>query len=115
VVIERSLATFHGFGMGDGIRVQVGEKMYESRVDGVAVSPEWLIITANPDYFVPEKGSVGVVFTNLARVSDALGFTMVNDLLFRFEPGVDRRAVTAAVVERLARLNLERVIPKEII
>lgn len=112
-VIERSLAMFHGVKVGDRIRVQVGEKVYESRVDGVAVSPEYLITTANPDYFVPEKGSLGVVFTGLARVSDALGFTMVNDLLVRFDPGADRRGVRDAVVEQLARLNLERAILKE--
>ncbi|MBI3824585.1 MAG: FtsX-like permease family protein [Candidatus Rokubacteria bacterium] len=112
-VVERSLATFHGFGVGDRIRVQVGEKTYESRIDGVVISPEWLIVTANPDYFVPEKGSVGVVFTSLTRVSDALGFTMVNDLLFRLDPGADARAVKDAVITRVGRLNLERVIAKE--
>src|SRR5207302_4109000 len=39
-------------------------------------------------------------------------FTMVNDLLFSFEPGADPRMVQEAVVTRLTRLNLERVIPK---
>jgi putative ABC transport system permease protein len=108
-VIERSLAAYHGFKVGDRIRVQVGEKVYDSRVDGVVLSPEHLVTTANPDYLVPEKGSLGVVFTGLARVSDALGFTMVNDLLFRFAPGADPDTVRAAVVTRLAKLNLERV------
>jgi len=108
-VIERSLAEFHGYRVGDRIRMQVGEKIYDSRIDGVAISPEHLVTTANPDYLLPEKGSVGVVFTSLARVSDALGFTMVNDLLVRFEPGADPDAVRAALLTRLARLNLERV------
>ena len=108
-VIERSLAEFHGFRVGDRIRLQVGEKVYDNRIDGVAISPEHLVTTANPDYLLPEKGSVGVVFTNLARVSDALGFTMVNDLLVRFEPGADPVAVRDALLTRLARLNLERV------
>jgi len=112
-IIERSLAMFHGFRVGDRIRVQVGEKTYESRIDGAAFSPEYMITAANPEYLVPEKGSVGVVFTGLARVSDSLGFTMVNDLLFRFEPGADPRATREAVVARLSKLNLERVIPKE--
>ncbi|MFQ5897434.1 MAG: FtsX-like permease family protein [Candidatus Methylomirabilia bacterium] len=112
-VIERSLALYHGFKVGDRLRVQVGEKIYESRIEGVALSPEYLVTTANPDYVIPEKGAMGVVFANLARVSDSLGFTMVNDLLFRFEPAADPRVVTDAVVERLGRLNLERVMPKE--
>ncbi len=111
-IIERSLATFHALRLGDRIRVRVGEKVYESRIDGVAISPEYLITTANPAYLVPEKGSLGVVFTTLARVSDALGFTMVNDLLIRLKPGADPQATRDAVVQRLAKLNLERVIPK---
>jgi len=112
-VVERSLAIYHDFAVGDRIRVKVGEKTYDSRVDGVVVSPEYLITTANPDYLLPEKGSLGVIFTSLDRVSDSLGFTMVNDLLFRFEPGADPRAVREAVTGRLAKLNLERVMPKQ--
>ncbi|MFQ5830126.1 MAG: FtsX-like permease family protein [Candidatus Methylomirabilia bacterium] len=112
-VIERSLARYHGLEVGDRIRVRVGARIYDSRVDGVARSPEYLVTTANPDYVIPEKGALGVVFANLARVSDSLGFTMVNDLLFRFEPGAEPGAVQQAVLERLGRLNLERVIPRE--
>jgi putative ABC transport system permease protein len=112
-VIERSLAVSHGFTVGDRIRVRVGEKLYESRIDGVAISPEYLLTAANADYVVPEKGALGVVFTGLGRVSDAIGFTMVNDLLFRFEPGADPSGVTAAILARLGRLSLERVQPRE--
>src|SRR5436309_12636769 len=38
-VVDRSLAMFHGFRVGDRLRMQVGEKTYESRIDGVVVSP----------------------------------------------------------------------------
>jgi putative ABC transport system permease protein len=113
VVIERSLAIYHGFNVGDRISVKVGAKTYESRIDGVVLSPEYLTAAANPDYVIPEKGALGVVFGNLARVSDALGFTMVNDLLFRFDPGSDRDAVKAAVLARLQALNLERVMARD--
>ncbi|HUK64917.1 MAG TPA: FtsX-like permease family protein, partial [Dongiaceae bacterium] len=112
-VIDRSLGAFHGFRVGDRIRVQVGEKVYDSRIDGVVVSPEYLITTANPDYFVPERGALGAVFTDIARIGDALGFTMVNDVLIGFEPGADPRRVTEAVIERLGRVNIERVIPMQ--
>jgi putative ABC transport system permease protein len=112
-VIERSLALYHDFRVGDRIQVRVGDKVYASRIDGVAVSPEYLATAANADYVVPEKGALGVVFTGLGRISDAIGFTMVNDLLFRFEPGADHRVVTEAILEALGRLNLERVQERE--
>ncbi len=112
-VIERSLAHYHDIRVRDRVRMRVGETVYESRVDGIAVSPEYLFTTTNPDYVIPEKGAFGVVFGNLARVSNSLGFTMVNDLVFDFQPGADHRAVEQAVMDRLGRLNLERVIPRE--
>jgi putative ABC transport system permease protein len=112
VVAERSLRDHHGVKPGDPIRVKVGEKIYDSIVRGVAFSPEFLTTSSNPDYFIPEKGGLGVVFANLRRVSDVLGFTMVNDLVFRYADGADAEATQAAILERLAKLNIERVIPQ---
>ena len=86
-VIERSLARYHGFALGDRIQVTVGRKTYDSRIDGIVSSPEYLVTTANPEFLVPERGSFGVVFSGIDRVSDVLGFTMVNDLLFRWRSG----------------------------
>ncbi len=112
VVIERSLAVPHGYRVGDTLEVKVGEKIYDSRIVGIAITPEYFISTANPEYFVPEKGSLGVVFGNLTRVSDSLGFTLVNDVLFRLEPGVDLAAVKQNILTRLGKLNIEQVIPQ---
>ena len=112
-VIDRSLAEYHGYEVGDHLAIEVGEKNYEGTVVGIAVSPEYLVATSNPDYFAPQKGSLGIVWGNMARVEAALGFTIVNDLLFRFEPGVDREAVKRRVLERLDKLNVSQVVTKE--
>jgi putative ABC transport system permease protein len=109
-VIEQSLAHYHGLKLGDSVRVKVGEKIYESTIDGIAISPEYLTISANPDYFIPEKGTLGVVFGNLKRVDEALGFTMVNDLIFTFRKGADEAALKTAIVNRLSKLKIEKVI-----
>jgi putative ABC transport system permease protein len=111
-VIERSLARYHRFAPGGRIQVTVGKKVYDSRIDGIVTSPEYLVTTANPEFLVPERGSFGVVFSGIDRVSDALGFTMVNDLLFRWQPGTDPDAARAAVLARLDHLNVEHVIPR---
>ncbi len=110
-VIEQSLARYHGLELGDSVRVKVGEKIYDNTIKGIAISPEYLTISANPDYFIPEKGTLGVVFGNLKRVDDALGFTMVNDLIFTFMEGVDESALKAEIVNRLSKLQIEKVIP----
>jgi ABC-type antimicrobial peptide transport system permease subunit len=113
VVIERTLTVHHGYRVGDTLEVKVGEKIYDSRIVGLAISPEYFVSTSNPDYFIPEKGSLGVVFGNLNRVSDSLGFTIVNDLLFRFHSGVNAAAVKQDILHRLSKLNIEQVIPQE--
>ncbi|MEW6440494.1 MAG: FtsX-like permease family protein [bacterium] len=113
VVIERTLAEYHGYGVGDTIAVKVGETTYDGRIVGIVISPEYFVSTSNPDYFIPEKGSLGVVFGNLERVSDSLGYRMVNDLLFRFAPGVDPAALSHDISSQLSTLGIEQVIPQK--
>jgi ABC-type lipoprotein release transport system permease subunit len=113
VVIEQSLARSHGYHVGDAIAVQVGGQVYESHIVGIVVTPEYFVSSSNPDYFIPERGSLGVVFGNIRRSSEPLGFTLVNNLLVRFDPSADAAAVTRAVLARTRKLNLERVIPRQ--
>lgn len=113
VVIEQSLAAYHGYGLGDEIAVQIGEKSYDGKIVGIALSPEFLVATSNPDYYSPEKGSLAVVYGNMTRVSDSLGFTLVNDVLFGFEPGVDRRAVQKEILKRWDKLSIDQVWTRE--
>jgi ABC-type lipoprotein release transport system permease subunit len=113
VVIEQSLAAYHGYRVGDEITVEVGAKSYDGRIVGIAFSPEFLVATSAPDYYVPEKGSLAVVYGNIARVTDSLGFTLVNDLLFGFEPGVDRESVKREILTRLDKLSIDQAISRE--
>jgi putative ABC transport system permease protein len=113
VVIEQSLATYHGYRVGDAIDVQVGAKVYDGTIVGIAFSPEYLVATSNPDYYVPEKGSLAVVYGNMSRVADSLGFTIVNDLLFGYQPGADRDAVKRGILRRLEKLDIDQVVTRE--
>jgi putative ABC transport system permease protein len=113
VVVDVSLATYHGYRVGDVLEVRVGEARYPSRVVGIAITPEYFVSTSNPTFFIPEKGSLGFVFGNSGRVADSLGFTLANDLLFLFEEGAAAGAVKQAVLERLGKRSIEQVIPRE--
>src|SRR6266545_486149 len=113
VVIDTSLAAYHGYKVGDRIEVKVGEALYHRRVVGIAITPEYFVSTSNPTYFVPERGSLGFVFANLDAMTDTLGFTLVNDLVFLFEDGADPSRVKQQVLARLSKLNIEQVSPRD--
>ena len=113
VVIDASLAAYHGYRVGDTIDVKVGEALYHRWIVGIAITPEYFVSTSNPTYFIPERGSLGFVFGNLEAMSDALGFTLVNDLVFLFDGSADPTRVKQEILTRLGKLNIEQVSPRE--
>ncbi len=94
---------------GDRLRLVLGGRRLALRVRGLARSPEYLLATANPDYLVPQKGSLAVAFLPRASLQRLTGIgRRVNDLVVDL-PGGDagRRA------ERLtAGLPAARIIPR---
>jgi putative ABC transport system permease protein len=112
-VVERSAREFHGIGVGQQLLVTVGNQTYTQQVVGVAASPEFLVVAANPEYFLPEKGSLVVVYTSLERVYENVGFRMVNDLIFTFSPGAEREATKTAILAALGTRQIERLIPRD--
>ncbi len=112
-VIDKGLGTHHGLKVGDLIEVKVGEAVYRRRVVGIVITPEYFVATSNPAYFIPEKGSVGFVFANLDSISDTLGFTLVNDVVFLFRDGADAAAVKRDVLARASKLNVQQVFSRD--
>jgi putative ABC transport system permease protein len=112
VVIDKALAEYHHFGLGDRLQVKVGGSISTYSVSGIAMSPEFLITSANPDYVIAEPGSLGVLWADAGEVRDSVGFSMVNSLLFRFREDADPAATSGRIMEKLARVNIEKVIPK---
>ncbi len=101
VVVERSLARYHGYKVGDTIRANIENNTFEGKIRGVAVSSEFLSSTANPDYFVPQKGSLGVVYADLSRMKEFVGEMMVDDLIVSYKKGADAAATRGEIIDRL--------------
>lgn len=113
VVIERNLARHHGFEVGDALHLKMGKDHFDLEVRGVARSPEYLIAAADPNIFLPAKGSLGVVFAPLELLEERLGFRLVNSLLFGFAPGADRRRLEEEVARRAdEKLAVEEILPR---
>ncbi len=113
VVIEQALARYHGVTVGDTLRLSVGRARYNCPVRGVALSAEFVSASTNPQSFIPQKGSLAVVFGNLDRIADRLGFAMINSIAVRLQPGADAREARRAVLERLDGASVEQVVPRE--
>jgi len=98
-----------GIGPGDRLRLQVAGRAFSVRVRGLARSPEYLLATANPDYLVPQRGSLAVVFLPRASLQRLTGLDgRANDLAVDLPGGGN-----GAAARRLAAgLPTSRVTPR---
>lgn len=112
-VIERSFARAHGLKVGDTFVVDPHNFPAEFRVAGIALSPEYLMPTANPEVLIPNRGSLGVVFASNQKLSRLFVDPLYNELAFRFAPGADREKTSAALTRALDTLHIERAMPLE--
>jgi len=106
VLVERSLARYHGVAVGDLLAVKLGGDEIVFHVRGIASDAEFLLAPANPLLFVPTKGSLGVLYVNPGVLTARFGFMPANSVLFRFAPDAHTDSVRAAVIER-ARTRLD--------
>lgn len=114
VVIDRNLARHHGYSVGDVLTLNIGRDQFALTVRGIAVSAEHLVDGADPSFFLPAKGSLGIVFASLTLMKERAGFTLVNSLLVTgLDPVTDLADAAAdALNQRLQqKLTVEERIP----
>lgn len=114
IVIDRNLARHYGYQVGDRLWVNVGKDRMQLTVRGIATSSEHLVDGANPNFFLPAKGSLGIVFAPLKLMDQRLGFRLVNSVLFT-GPSVAQDlpapAIDAIVARGQRKLMLEESVP----
>lgn len=112
-LVDRSFADSHELALGGRLVVNPHRFAMHYTIRGVALSPEYLVPTANPDMLIPNKGSLGIIYANRAQLDKLFVDKLYNDLLFTYAPGADEKATKAAVLGALAKLDVERVTPKK--
>ncbi len=81
-VVDADYAKRAGIGPGDRLRLRVAGRTLALRVRGLARSPEYLLATANPDYLVPQRGSLAVAFLPRSALQRLTGLQgRANDLV----------------------------------
>lgn len=111
-VIDRTFAEAHGLAIGDELVVNPRRFETKLRIVGIALSPEYLVPTANPDLLIPHKGSLGIVYASREALDRTFTDRLYNNLVFTFAEGADPAATTRAIRDALVGLELERVVPK---
>jgi putative ABC transport system permease protein len=87
-VVESDFATQAHVKVGGQLRLDLGGRPLTLRVRGLARSPEYLLATANPEYLIPQPGSLAVVFVPLRGLQQFAGLGgQANDLAADFPGG----------------------------
>jgi putative ABC transport system permease protein len=87
-VLEADFATSSHLRVGDQLNVDVAGRPLTLRVRGLARSPEYLLATANPEYLIPQPGSLAVVFLPLGGLQQLTGLAgRADDLAVDFPGG----------------------------
>ena len=81
-------------------------------VSGVGMSPEYLTPAVDPRFLLPAKGSMGVIYAPRSKLDELFVDRLYNELLFRYEPGVDEKAAREAIVKALGTLEIEEIVPR---
>lgn len=104
--VEAEYARKAGLRVGDELRLTLGGRQFMVRMRGLARSPEYLLATADPQYLIPQPGSLAVVFLPKAGLASILGTGgQANDLVADFpggaSPARDQAVAAGLPVSRL--------------
>lgn len=113
-IIDKALATYHGFEVGDTLHYRIGRATHERTIIGIAVSPEHLVATANPEFLIPQKGSLGVVYLAKEEQEELMGLTrgMVTNVVFDLDAGVDQDRFDEQLKPHFAAIEVDRYEPR---
>ena len=106
VLIDRNFAAYHHVRVNDRLQLKMGNAEFSLTVRGIALSPEFLVAPANPNVFLPIKGSMGVIYAPLDMVSQRLGFSLVDSVVLLLKPGVHADAVLLDALKKRAQSSL---------
>jgi putative ABC transport system permease protein len=108
VLVEADFAQFSGIAIGDHVSLDISGQTQRWRVAGLVRSPEYLLATSNPDYLIPQRGSLAVLFMGRSRLQEITGAQgKANDVV------LDLASASAAPSPTLAAgLPATRIIPR---
>lgn len=113
-LIESHFANEFDLGPGSRVRVFLSGREYSVPIDGVAASPEYLIVSPSRQRVLASARSFGVLFVPLSDLQAELGLPdQINDVAVDLAPGVDAPRVQAQIERILEGDGLLMSTPRE--
>ena len=107
VLLDYTFARERGYDVGDTITLGVQGFFSEFKIIGLAVNAEHLITSANPDFYMPIKNSLGIAYIPMKTIKDLFGYRIYNNYSLTLAKGADLPATRRAFENLLMENNIE--------
>ncbi|MGE5483733.1 MAG: ABC transporter permease [Ignavibacteriales bacterium] len=112
-LVDPKFAAAHGLVAGDSVTLYASGKAARVTVSGIATSPEFIYATSDPSDIFPDPRAFGILFMSEYDAASIYGYQGdIDQVLVKYDSGVDTAAVKAAiekVLDRYGRVaSLER-------
>ena len=106
-LIDRSVAQTRNLGVGDRIQIEVLGVARDVPVAGVVLSPDYPLFPAHPEFALPLRGSMAVIWLSYAVLADVDLSDRVTSLLVRAQDTSQMDAVESGVLDALTASVVE--------
>ncbi len=106
-LIDRSVVHTQGIGVGDTLRVRVLGEQREVPVTGVVLSPDHPLFPVHPEFALPLRGSMAVIWLSQASVEGIEHSDRITSILVRAKNGGGGSALESEVLGALSASVLE--------
>jgi putative ABC transport system permease protein len=114
VIMESHFADYYHLNPGDTVRPILAGQPVALRAVGIAVSPEYLVVSPSKQEIFPSVRSFGVFFLPQSELQSLAGMEgTVNNFAVLLAPGADRESVTRAAQQALAPYGLLETTPQK--
>ncbi len=124
-LVEKHFADIYGIQPGGMVSPIINGQRTDFTVDGIAASPEYLVVTPSRQDILPSARTFAVLFVPLPELqqlqaqagqgtasSPAVGAGAINDIVVRYAPGVNAQKVQSDVQAVLAPYGVTAVTPR---
>ena len=113
VMLEESFANEYGYKVGDTITIGIQGFFSDFKVVGTAINSEYLMWTSNPHFYIPVKGSLGIIYLPLDMIKNIFGYEILNNISLTYARGADPQRVQTSLERILADKEILKETPKE--
>ncbi|MEW5801317.1 MAG: ABC transporter permease, partial [bacterium] len=93
VLLDYTFAKERGYDVDDRITLGVQGFFTEFKISGLVVNAEHLITSANPDFYMPIKNSLGIAYIPMRVIKDLFGYRIYNNFALTAAQGADIQTI----------------------